>query len=258
MTLSKITAVFFSATGRTEKALDIFLSALPLSAEKIDLTVAEPAPRVLGADELLVFAAPVYGGRIPAKAAQRFKRLVGNGAHCVCLAVYGNRDYDDALLEMTDLAQQNGFMVPAAAALVAEHSIMRSVARGRPDGRDVTQIALFAARVWEKLSKPSLAGAERPLSVKGNRPYKPYPAIPLKPAASSACVKCGVCAKNCPAGAITSAAPDQTDPAQCISCLRCVSVCPHGARKLNAVKLFVAEKLFAFKFGARKEPEFYI
>ncbi|WP_428055973.1 hypothetical protein [Candidatus Avelusimicrobium alvi] len=91
-----------------------------------------------------MWAAPVYGGRIPAAAKERFLQLKGTQTPAVLLAVFGNRDYDDALLEMCDLALAGGLVPAACAAPVAEHSIMHSVAAGRPDAADREKLAAFA------------------------------------------------------------------------------------------------------------------
>ena len=39
------------------------------------------------------------------------------------IAVYGNRDYDDTLLEMKDILTERGFTVIAGLAAIAQHSI---------------------------------------------------------------------------------------------------------------------------------------
>lgn len=89
-----------------------------------------------GPDDLVLFGVPVYGGRIPSPAVQTLRRMQGSRTPAVLVAAYGNREYDDALLELADIAAANGFIPFAAAALIAEHSIMHSVAAGRPDAQD--------------------------------------------------------------------------------------------------------------------------
>lgn len=84
-----------------------------------------------GPDDLVLFGVPVYGGRIPSPAVQTLRRMQGSRTPAVLVAAYGNREYDDALLELADIAAANGFIPFAAAALIAEHSIMHSVAAGR-------------------------------------------------------------------------------------------------------------------------------
>ena len=73
-------------------------------------------------DYLVVFSSPVYGGRIPKVARGRFANFFGNKTPCVITVTYGNRDFDDALLELYDFATANGFDVIGAAALIGRHT----------------------------------------------------------------------------------------------------------------------------------------
>ena len=260
MQINKISVVFFSATGRTRQAAELLAQALPLAAQWLDVTapLARTDAQAFSPEELVVFAAPVYGGRIPPQAARWFAQLKGNRTPAVVLAVFGNRYYDDALLEMQDLAQAAGFVPFACAAPVAEHSLMPGIAVGRPDEQDVQKLAAFAQQAWQRLQAVPSAQELPVPAVKGSRPYKDYPSIPFKPSASRACVQCGMCARACPAGAIPLEHPNQTDKARCISCMRCVAVCPQQARGVNKLLQAAAAKAFALKFGKRKEPEFFI
>ena len=49
---------------------------------------------------------PVYAGRVPALAVERLKGIKTSGVKCVIVAVYGNRAYEDALVEMQDIATE--------------------------------------------------------------------------------------------------------------------------------------------------------
>ena len=84
-------------------------------------------------EDLAVIAMPVFAGRVPALAVERLRKVDAQGAKCVVVAVFGNRAYDDALLELRDVALEMGFRVIAAVAAVAEHSIIRRYGKGRPD-----------------------------------------------------------------------------------------------------------------------------
>ena len=57
-----------------------------------------------GPDDLVLFGVPVYGGRIPSPAVQTLRRMQGSRTPAVLVAAYGNREYDDALLELADIA----------------------------------------------------------------------------------------------------------------------------------------------------------
>lgn len=49
---------------------------------------------------------PVYAGRVPALAVERLKGMKTSGVKCVIVAIYGNRAYEDALVEMQDVATE--------------------------------------------------------------------------------------------------------------------------------------------------------
>ena len=63
------------------------------------------------AGELVVLGVPVYGGRIPALAAERMAQLKGQQTPVIILVTYGNRDYEDALLELKTILEQQQFVV---------------------------------------------------------------------------------------------------------------------------------------------------
>lgn len=130
-------------------------------------------------------------------------------------AVYGNRAYEDTLVQMQGYAQTGGFRVIAAISAVAEHSIIRKYATGRPDLNDYKELAEFGDQILEKAASGALSTPVVP----GNRPYKKAGADMI-PKADDTCTACGLCAQKCPAGAIS---PDQLklcDKSKCISCMR--------------------------------------
>ena len=146
--MKKIWNIQFSPTGGTEKAAHALLRGLG-EAETLDLCNAEKdfSAVKLSAEDLAVIAMPSYGGRAPAVAISRLKEIKGCGAKCVLLCVYGNRAYEDTLAEMEDAANAAGFQVIAAVAAVAEHSIIRKFAAGRPDEKDAGQLKDFSAGI---------------------------------------------------------------------------------------------------------------
>lgn len=246
-------ALYFSPSGTTEKTARLIAGSIGMPVECHDITLTAPEALELADDDAVLFAAPVYAGRIPPMAAERLAALKGAGQKAVVVAVYGNRDYDDALLELCDIALGCGFDVVGAGAFIAQHCIFPKVAAGRPDSDDELRIAEFGQLAAEALSCGTSLNLAR---VKGNRPYKPMGAVPLHPGVDKGrCNGCGRCASQCPAGAIDRTSPQVTDAKRCISCCRCMAVCPNGARRFGGVLYKVAGFKFVRDNSRRLEPE---
>lgn len=101
-------------------------------------------------EDLCIIGVPSFGGRVPAIALERIKALSGNNATAILITVYGNRAYEDTLIELEDTLIEKNFTCQAAIAAIAEHSIMHQFATGRPDQNDLTELASFAQKIKEK------------------------------------------------------------------------------------------------------------
>lgn len=251
----QLTTAYFSPTGTTAAVSRAIARGFYMESREVDLS-ASVSEAALGSDAVLLAAAPVYGGRVPAVAVERLSALKGDGAMAVAVVVYGNRDYDDALLEWKNALEQNGFRVVAAAAFIAEHSIVRSIAAGRPDENDLRTAERFGASVAEKIVKPLSEQAS--VQVPGKAAYKDYKGLPFHPKADKHCTKCGACAKACPVGAIPPEAPALTSESKCITCMRCVAVCPMKARGLPAPALLGAKAMLMASAKELKQPAIFL
>ena len=245
----------FSPTGGTMQTAKAITDSWEVHVETIDLTDPTLADRAFQKEDLVLIAVPSYGGRVPELAAQRLTKMKGNNARCVLCCVYGNRAYEDTLVEMQDIAEKQGFRVFAAVAAIAEHSIIHQYAAGRPDKKDMETLQNFSRTIWEKFNS-SQEGV--PPAIPGNRPYKKAGGVGLVPKAGKECIQCGVCAAQCPAQAISRDNPQKTDGKKCISCMRCVAKCPHDARKVNSVTFSAAALALKKTCSVRKESELYI
>ncbi len=244
-----VTQAVFSPTGGTQRIADAIAGAMGVN--KVDLCAeVEPLPLLTP----LMAVLPVYGGRLPAVAVERLRRIQGQGQPAVAVVVYGNRAYEDALLELKEVLTDCGFVVVAAAAFIAEHSIVRSIAAGRPNAEDMATAADFGKAVATKIA----AADKSPITVPGNYPYKDLPKMPVTPLTTEACGGCGRCARVCPVGAIPAAAPHTTDAAKCILCMRCVAICPRRARLLPPPVLEMFTQRLNAVAAAPKQPELFL
>lgn len=242
---------FFSPSDTTRKYAKAMTDAFGGESQLIDLThgSCEIESELIDGDTVLLIS-PVYAGRIPALAADLFRQIDGHGMRAIVAVVYGNRDYDDALLELADIAVNDGFDVIAAGAFIAQHCIFPKVANGRPDASDMAVAADFMERAKES-DKLDIS------TIKGNRPYKKPGAVPLQPQTDeNECRSCGVCARECPTGAIDPVTLI-TDKDKCITCCRCIAVCSTHARKFKGIKYATAGKIFCSQNSKRREPELF-
>lgn len=252
----KFAQIVFSPTGGTQKAADIMTEIWGQEVETVDLTDANQdfSQYAYQNDDLVLIAIPSYGGRVPALAVERLAKIHGNGARCVLVCVYGNRAYEDTLVEMQDCAKRCGFCPIAAIAAIAEHSILHQYASGRPDMEDRRILEDYSRKILQKFR----AGDDGIPALPGNRPYKKAGGAGMVPHATNACVDCGLCAKQCPAQAIHPENIRTADGKACISCMRCVVHCPHSARKINGAMAAAAGLALKKACSVRKECELYI
>ncbi len=249
MNTLSLTQAVFSPTGGTQRIADAI--ALNMNVSKIDLCAeVQPLPLLTP----LMAVLPVYGGRLPAVAVERLRKIKGQGQSAVAVVVYGNRAYEDALLELKNELTDAGFTVVAAAAFVAEHSIVRSIAAGRPNAQDIAIAADFGKAVAAKLA----ADDKTPVTVPGNYPYKELPKMPVVPLTLESCGGCGRCARLCPVGAIPANAPHTTDASKCILCMRCVAICPRRARIMPPPALEMFTQRLNAVAAEPKQPELFL
>ena len=232
--------IYFSPTGSTKKVVEALSTSWDTPKTNIDISLPNKDYTAYSffPDDLCIIGVPSFGGRVPSIAIDHLKEMKSNNTPTIIVATYGNRAYDDTLLELKDIASECGFKIIAAIAAVTEHSIMHQFATNRPTKEDLNEIIGFGERIKASLSSNS------DIMVPGNRPYREYSGVPLKPKTNENCNKCGICASLCPTKSIPHDNPNTTDDSTCISCMRCISVCPNDARYLNkAVLLGVSQKM---------------
>lgn len=250
---NQITVIYFSPTGGTRKACLNLAWSMGNKVRDMDLCGVEEEIS-FGPEDTVIVGMPVFGGRIPAFGREKLSLLKGKGAAAVAVAVYGNRAFEEALLELSDCLKEQGFVTAAGAALLAEHSMARSVAAGRPDSQDEKETRQFGKRILEKLSSDEVLEAELP----GNRPYRDWKPMPVTPLTNGSCISCGLCAARCPVKAIPVNDPASTDADKCILCMRCISVCPVHARSLPEQAAAMLEQKLAPVREIRRDNELFL
>lgn len=210
-------------------------------------------------NELVIVAVPVYGGRVAETAMERIRMFQGENTPVVPVVVYGNRDYEDALKELSDTLVAQGFVPVSAGAFIGEHSFSRKdmpIAAARPDKEDMLAASKFGYEILLKLDAVSSLSELATLEMKGHFPYKVKgPSTPQAPVTDEElCTQCEYCIDVCPVAAI-SIVDDQmfSNPLLCIKCCACVKECPEGARIFDTPYTAMLHK----NFSVRCEPELF-
>lgn len=273
--IKKVRAVYFSPTGTTQKVTE---SIAKLIAQKLeteydiyDFTL--PAARInaltFHPEELVVFGTPVYAGRVPNVLLNYLQSIEGNAAAAIPVVLYGNRDYDDALIELRDLLEKANLHIIAAAAFIGEHSFSDILAGGRPDEADMQKVNIFAARVVEKVKAVSDMHRIKPIAVKGiPDPYRgyyqprdrmgnPVDIRKVKPLTKEACNDCLICAEVCPMGSI-SRENVRAFMGICIKCGACIKKCPLQAKFFEDEAFLYHQHELEEGYTRRAEPEWFL
>ena len=257
MKINNLHLVWFSASATTKRIISIIAEQFTAqSVIKHDITKNTLNDDIhIDSNDLLIVGAPVFAGRIPAIAVDALNKFKGNKTPAVMICVYGNRDYDDAMLELKNILQTNDFSIISTGAFIAQHSIFPAVGASRPDEKDMEIITAFGKKSAALISSLDNTNNLQNINVKGNYPYKKPGKIPLTPKADKICNKCGTCVKLCPTNAIPALNPRITFGSKCIACTRCIAVCPQHARHFGGLLYKFAGKKFTKDNSARKEPE---
>ena len=275
MKINTVTCIFFSPTGTTKTLLERIVRGI--GAEKVEMVDctkrSERRPcDPLSKNDLVILAAPVYYGRIPEEIGPYFKTLKGQETPVVPVVVYGNREYDDALRELYDMAEAGGFTTIAAGAFIGEHSYStpeRPIAQDRPDKNDLNQAQSFGKGIRKKLDSIATSSPVSIKDIPGNVPYvvpeklalikKARESIPFTPETDEeTCIQCGQCVESCPTEAATLNGTVTTDRWRCMICFACVRNCPTGAREMKDPNFKQAIGFLYDLCRERREPELFL
>ena len=267
MKIKKVYQIYFSATGTTEKIVKTIAAkfAEDAGAEVFTYDFTLPAAREsfpgLGPADIAVIGLPTYAGRLPNLMLPYLQGIRGGGALAVPVVTFGNRAFDNSLIELRNLLEERDFHTVAGGAFSCEHSFSYELGKGRPDTDDLTEAAEFGRAVAAKVQAISEGELSTPVCVDGDAEagyYQPrdrkgvfIDIRKVKPMTNDKCINCGLCARTCPMGAIDPADVSSI-PGKCIKCCSCYKKCPTGAKYFeDAGYLYHKEELEAM-YGIRR------
>ncbi|MBE0530433.1 MAG: 4Fe-4S binding protein [Rhodospirillales bacterium] len=266
MNIERLKLVYFSPTGTTRAVAQAIARGIaPRVLDVIDITKpdARTHPLPTHEDDLLVVAVPVYMGRVPDLLGEWLNAIQADGTPTVCVVVYGNRVYDNALLELNDIVRGRGCVPVASAAYVGEHSFSNAetpVAPGRPDKDDLAHAEAFGRQIRAKLLALPPSSKIQGVAVPGAHPYGGVTTLWNVDfiEVNALCPQCGVCAEVCPVGAIDPQDSARIDQVKCITCCACIKNCPQDARTMKPGPVKDAAIRLNRFCKEQKKPEYFL
>ena len=275
MDIKSVSCLFFSPTGTSKIIIQNIAEGM--QAEEIKMIDCTSRSQRSGDalafnSDMVIIAAPVYYGRVPEELVPFLKTISAKNTPVVLVVTYGNREYEDALLELHDISVEQGFIPVAGGAFISEHSYSlpsRPIAHGRPDVNDIEKAMVFGSRITEKLQ--TVGGLEElgGISVPGNKPYlEPENLNMLKQVRKTLsftpetdadkCTHCNQCVEVCPTEAIDPHESSVIDRWQCMICFACVKNCPMLAKQMTDPHFNGAIEQLQQACQKRKEPEIFL
>lgn len=271
--INRINAVYFSPTGTTKEVVsEIAKKVLQNTSKEITINTIDftlPGDRKESVsfteEDVVIIGVPVYAGRVPNILIKYLITIAGNGALAIPVVLYGNRNYDDALIELKDILELDGFKVIAGGAFIGEHSFSNILAQNRPDEKDLTVVRDFANQVYIKIMSQEKI---QPVVVNGNKPYRSY-YVPkdkngspvdirkVTPKTNSNCIDCKLCVNVCPMGSIDSKEVSELTGI-CIKCGACIKKCPTQAKYFDDHDYLRHKHELEIDCAERREPELFI
>lgn len=246
MIVSKVRGLYFSPTGTTKLICETIAQSLAVALQ-VDCQMSSytfpferETFRPVEANELIVWASPVYAGRVPNKTLSFLPDVLPDTGNLILpVAVYGGRSYDQALWEMCSIAKDKGLQVVEAWTALSRHAFAHELAKGHPTISELADLGGRAEILGRTIAQPEYQPA--PMDIPWNQQvatyYKPLkedgtPAnfLKAKPVVDEGlCIVCGRCVRHCPMGTIQKAGNKIVFEGVCIKCQACITRCPEGA-----------------------------
>lgn len=264
MDIQKLKLVYFSPTGTTKKVIQSIANGINHKCvEWIDITKPNVRKNTLQTqeNELLIVGVPVYMGRIPAVLSQWLHSINAQNTSAICVVVYGNRAYENALLELKDVLTERGCKPIAGAAFIGEHSFSSKEfpsSVGRPDKKDIEHAEMFGNNINALLKLNPSVKQITDINMPGNYPYGGVTDLWHIDfiGVNEHCNQCGICAEGCPVEAIDFTNSRIIDINKCTLCCACIKNCSQNAKSMKA-GLMKDAAIRCTTFIERKEPEYF-
>lgn len=236
--------VYFSPTGTTKRITNEIAHAIHSKRVKV-IDCTKPATRAGESltfyNELVILGTPVHYGRVPLKIADYFTTFNAEKTPAVLVVTYGNRAFEDALIELHDVAVNAGFSPIAAGAFIGEHAYSSE--------------AVPIAHV-EHLDEIEALRVPKNTAYRERWTPRTMPGVPTTK--GKLCIQCGRCTEACPTGAIHRDGLTKTDKQKCLLCCACIKACPSGARAIRNPLFNVGVRILSQFWRMRREPETYL
>lgn len=268
----RIRSLFFSATGTTDKVVHEFIEELKKNlsiSNHTDYDFTLPHAREImpefSENDIVVVGVPTYAGRVPNLLLPYLSKINAKGSIGISISLYGNRNFDDCLIELTELMSSGGMNVIASGAFVGEHSFSKKLGANRPDEDDIKLIQEFAKAVASKIKNNDFSS----VIPAGENPIRPYFTpqdrygnkinfVKIKPSTHiNLCIDCKICAKECPLGSIDYENVAEV-PGKCMKCCACVKKCPTGAKYFDDEGYIFHQKELEEVYERRSSPVYFL
>lgn len=255
--------LYFSPTSGTKKIVKAIAESIDSNYEEFDITLPQNRTNSItfSSNDLVIIGMPTYAGRFPRLLHNYIDTITANNTLGVFITTYGNRDYEDALLEQYDIFTSKGFIGLGAATFITEHSSTSKLATGRPHAEDLKTASDFGCEIIKRLKEINSLSDLNSLTLPGSIPYveKNIPPMPFAPETNEKCVTCGICAKHCPTSAIDFSDCRTIDISKCIKCNSCVKRCPLSAKVMTSEPYKNMQNMLITNFAHNeKSPEIFL
>lgn len=255
--------LYFSPTDGTKKIIKTIANSIDSNHEEFDITLSKDRVNNIefSDNDLVIIGMPTYAGRFPKLLTSYLDKIKATNTLAVFITTYGNRDYEDALLEQYDIFTSKGFIALGAATFITEHSSTNKLATGRPNIDDLKIASDFGTDILNRLKDLNSLSDLSILSLPGNRPYvvKNIAMPPITPETNEKCVTCGICAKHCPTSAIDFSDCKTIDSSKCIKCNSCIKRCPFDAKAITHEAYKNMQNMLIANFADKlRKPELFL